>query len=124
VDPDILGRLFMLWRHSPDENSRLVASFALAYQPLAPRDDVRRFASIPKTELLSQIQDYEQMEVNSPDFVKRFGKSAALIVAWYLRAPWSDAELVDRARALLKESGPHVAAPTLHTLLEHLSEKP
>src|SRR4029079_17377112 len=39
AEPDMLGRLFTLWRHSSNEDVRRMAKWALASQPLAPRAD-------------------------------------------------------------------------------------
>jgi hypothetical protein len=53
------------------------------------------------------------------------GKIAALVLAWYLRTPWTDPELAERARDLLKSSNVHPnAISTLRALLEQLGEKP
>ncbi|KAF0246040.1 MAG: signal transduction [Planctomycetota bacterium] len=124
VEPDLLARLFTLWRTSSEVNTRLVASFALAYQPLGERDDLRRFATIPKNEWLSLLLNYEQIDDDSRDSIERYGKSAALIVAWYMREPWSDAEILERARALLKGGSFVVSADSpIRRLLAHLSEK-
>jgi hypothetical protein len=46
-------------------------------------------------------------------------KPAVLIVAWYLRIPWSDAQIIQHAQMLLK--GP-IDAPVKRTLKELLEQ--
>jgi NACHT domain/Restriction endonuclease len=115
AEPDLLGRLFTLWRRSPDADIRYMAEWALANQPLASRDDGRWCASISHGELEDLLQGYAQLD----DWR---GKSAALISAWYLRA-LSDAEIVQRTHEILKKIVPdNTSGRTLRELLENLGE--
>jgi len=115
--PDILGRLFAIWQHSPYTEVRRLAARALANQPLV-RDDIQPCASIPHPELESLLVDYEKL-------TNIEHKIAILLVAWYLRALSVD-ELVKRAAPILKhgnkeERGEH---RSLRELMDCLGEKP
>ncbi len=115
-NPDVLGRLFLLWRNSTSQHIRYIAGWALASQPLALREDRQRCASIPRVELEKMLQIFNSLD--APD-----EKAAALIVAWYLHA-LDDAQLAQHARALIKQADNRTTGRTLDELLEHLGEKP
>jgi hypothetical protein len=116
ADPDVLGRLFMMWRHSPSREVQHQASLALASQRVESRDDGPRCASIPDAEFETSLQHYDRLN----EFKE---KLAVLVVAWYRRAPWSDAELAQRARAMnVPGHRTRTTAGTLSELLQHLGE--
>lgn len=117
-EPDILGQLFKLWRQGSDKEIRSMAGWALCSQPLLPPSVRDWSASFPRSDLDSLFQGYDELK-------GRNGKPAALVVGWYLRAPWSDQELAQRARALLKARPNHdPAGQTLREILKQLGEKP
>jgi hypothetical protein len=115
AEPDFLGRLFMLWWRSPDAQVRAMAVWALATQPLAPRDGGRLRVTIPQADFVELLQSDVEHDWNE--------KPAVLVLAWYLRA-LNDEELTQRIHELLKS--PHLdnrtAAFTLRELLDHLGK--
>jgi hypothetical protein len=113
--PDVVGRLFTLWRHSPDQEVQDNALWALTNQPVVSRDDGPQCASISNSEFDSLLQEFDQLEVTDE-------KVAVLVVAWYRRAPWSDREIADRAQAVSSNvTDPTTSGRTLRELLAHLS---
>ncbi len=117
AEPDLLGRLFTLWRCGPDAKIRSIAVEALVAQPLTPRDYGRHCVYIQDTELEDLLQDYAELKGG-------FEKPAALILAWYLRA-LSNEEIAQRIHEHLKERHTvheDTSGRTLRELLEHLSE--
>jgi hypothetical protein len=93
AEPDILGRLYTLWRHTGQGAAKRYASWALASQVLAPRGEEGRCVSIPQADLVGLFK--------GGDGASEFAEAAAVVVAWYRRAV-SDAELLGRARQLLE----------------------
>jgi hypothetical protein len=118
AEPDMLGRLFTLWHHSKEQRLRTVFSGTIGTQRLVPRDGRKHCSTIQPDEFESFIQNYSKLD----DYNE---KPAALVIAYYMRTPWSDAELAKHARALLKFSSIGSASKkTMHDLLEQLGEKP
>jgi len=116
AEPDVLGRLFTLWLHSPSNEVRRLASWALARQPLCKRDDGRRCATATRTDLDSLLNRYASLS-------RRREQPALLAAAWYVRG-LSDSELTTWARALLAHVDDRTAGITLRELLGHLGERP
>lgn len=110
AQPNVLGRLFELWRCSPLLQVRDAGANALARQPLALRGAEAWCTSTAQLDEI--LQGYEQ---HNP-----MEKVVALVVAWHVRA-LDDAELTRRARELLGRLGPS-AGPTLEELLKQLEE--
>jgi hypothetical protein len=94
TEADVLGRLFKLWRHGPQHEIRSIAGWALGSQPLLPRATRDWSAAFPRSELKTLFQGYDSLK-------ERTGKPVAIIVAWYVREPWSDLEIAERASTLL-----------------------
>jgi len=101
--PDVLGRLFALWRTSPDAKVREMACWALTSQTLTPRDEQECCASVPLAELEALLQQYKRLDSS--------GKVALLLVAWYRRA-LSDVVLIERTRTLLEIDPEDMKAPS------------
>jgi hypothetical protein len=116
AEPDMLGRLFTLSRTSPQGEIRRLSRWALASQPIAPREDRRRCATVPRIELEKLLQEYEGLS-------KWNEKTATLTVAWYRHA-LDDTQITQRARTLLDNNDDRTDARTLRDLLQHLSEEP
>ncbi|MBN2130266.1 MAG: NACHT domain-containing protein [Sedimentisphaerales bacterium] len=116
-EPDVLGRMFALWQHSPAKAVRSGLATTIASQRLAPRDEGARGASIDRKEFEGVLKRFEKLD----DYAE---KPAALIIAWYLRAA-SDENLLQRVRALVQDDNKlrnTLAERTLNDLLEHLAE--
>jgi len=103
VEPDVLQRLWMLWRGSPVPRVRGMAASTLSSLPLQPRDKGNRFASVPPG--LVEVAYSEELGPNE--------RIAALVAAWYTRA-LPDEELAECAEAL------NTGNETLTTLLKFL----
>src|ERR1043166_4459235 len=113
---DVLGRLFNLW-YSVTREMRTTFADTILAQRFIPRDDGRPCSTIRPEDFERLVQSYSQLD-------DAFEKPAALVVAYYLRAPWSDAELAKRARGLIK-SGimiSHITA-TMRDLIRHLGKE-
>lgn len=74
--PDVLGRMFYLWRKGTSAAVREGLASTLALQRIAPRDDSRRLSSVDRRELDALIRDYASLSDVS-------AKIATLVVAWY-----------------------------------------
>lgn len=119
AQPDILGRLFELWKHGEDEQVQGKAAWALGSFPLADRDADRWCASIPK-------RDLKQLGLHPDEKGDDFNEEiATLVVAWYTRT-LPDKQIVRRAQAVLtkhKYLSKHAGGRILHDLLERLGVK-
>jgi hypothetical protein len=114
--PELIGRLFDLWRHTP---SNRYAAWALIELPLLPRDALSGDAWADCDQfLLSQLNGE-----NAP---------AALLIGWYRRSPWSDSELtrhikeydVGRAQSVSRQLLRNLGDVGLRALEELESRKP
>jgi len=118
AEPDVLGRLFRLWRHGANALVQKWALWALIGQTVASRDVEKRCVSIPHEELHDLLETFDQLKnINE--------KIAVLVLAWYLRT-LSDGELLQRAREL--SNSPQFKSqisvfPALGQLFELLGEK-
>jgi hypothetical protein len=115
AEPDVMGRLFTLWRSQDSYLQRVVPSTITA-QRLVTRRDVRPCSTIQPDEFKTFIRNYSEM--NSP-----VEKRATLLIAWYLGVPWSNAELIELARPF-SEGAASEAVISMRALLEQLGEKP
>jgi hypothetical protein len=114
-EPDLIGRLFTLWQQNKEPNVPEAFSSTIAAQRLVSRDK-GCCSTIRRDEFESFIQNYSKMD-------SVFEKPAALVLAYYLRTPWSDTQLAELARALLKSNMLlDDAEETMHSLLEQLGE--
>jgi len=113
ANPDVLGRLFTLWRQSPDWHTKRMAWLALATQPVVSRDDGPRCGSILDADFESLLQEYDRMEDDRE-------RLAVLVVAWYRRTPWSNTEIAARARLLFRERPGGTSRATAEDLLRHV----
>lgn len=113
--PDLLGRLFVLGQTGPHDETRRIARNALVAQSLASREDGGRCSSIPSEMLHEAIQSYDLIEK------KVHEQFAVLIVAWYMRWPWSDSEIAARVTKLRdKKQQLWVGSKTFDQLLDRL----
>ena len=116
VEPDVVGRLFTLWLHSPNSEVRHTAAWALSRQPICKRDDGRRCVLVERSDLDHLLSRYAELS-------RRREQPAFLAAAWYTRS-LSDVELVERSRTLLAAVDDRTAAMTVRELLRNLGEKP
>lgn len=114
VEPDVMGRLFTLWRQDKASNAMAFAE-TIAAQRVLPRDDKCPCFTLSRDGFESFVQHYHEMN----EFIE---KPAALVVAYYLRTPWTDAELAEHIHILLKSN---IVRPgfkeTMRGLLAHLN---
>jgi hypothetical protein len=94
-EKDMFGRLFMLWRQSPNLGVRHFSAWALISQPLADRSKMQPCRSVPKSEIDSLLKGYNELP-SSPE------QPAALVAAWYM-CGLTDKDLAERIRSLLNE---------------------
>jgi hypothetical protein len=112
--PELLGRLFELWRNGPDADLKWMAGWALSTLPLAFREDNGRCSSVDLGDITGLLEGYDELE-------REEERLSALIVSWYLQA-MDDAEITRRAQALLSDRLHPASQPTLRDLLERLGE--
>lgn len=116
AEPDVLGRLFRLWRQNTNASVQRKALWALANQPIVPRDRGRYCTSIPCEEFHGLLKTFYHL-TNEDE------KIVILVLAWYLHV-LSDKELLERAHGLFKDlklQNGH-GGRTLRELLEQLGE--
>lgn len=116
VEPDLVGRLFTLWLHSPNSEVRRMAAWALARQPICKRDDGRRCTLVERSDLDHLLNRYAELS-------RRREQPAFLAAAWYTRG-LSDAEIAERSQTLLAVVDDRTAEITLRELLRNLGETP
>lgn len=104
---EVFRALFQLWRESDSSEVRRFAAWAFSEQPLLSRD---AFAHDTWGDCDAWL---EQCASGSPKQV-----AAALVVAWYRRRPWSDAELATK----VQEKKVLWSGPTADELLDALGE--
>jgi hypothetical protein len=122
AEPDMLGRLFRLWRQNTNDLVQWMALWALTNQPIVSRDIGRYCASIPHEEIDGLLEIFSELSIRE--------KIAVLVLAWYLRV-LSDRELLILARGLpknhnyanFKEEDDFEGGRTLLELLKWLGEK-
>ncbi|MFL6213508.1 MAG: NACHT domain-containing protein [Blastocatellia bacterium] len=113
-EPDVLNWLFTLWRYSKNSAAKYDAPLIIA-QRLVSCDARKPHCSIQADEFAEFVRNYSAM--------KNSEKTAALVIAYYLRAPWSDAELAERACDIVKSSFVSSnARTTLRALIEQLAK--
>jgi len=115
LEPDLVGRLFTLWLHSPNSEVRRMAGWALARQPICKRDDDRRCVLVERSDLDHLLSRYAELS-------RRREQPAFLAVAWYTRG-LSDPEIAERSRTLLAVIDDRTAEITLRELLRKLGER-
>jgi hypothetical protein len=117
-EPDVLGQMFALWQHSPAIGVRKGLPSTIAEQLIGPRDDGRRGISINRNEFDAMFKGYQELKYFNE-------KSAALIIAWYLRS-LSDEQIAQHAEILIKSGKKEIGYPfntrILNDLLKHLGE--
>lgn len=118
AQPDVLGRLFWLWRNSPYEAPGDAFADTLAHQRVVARDTPRG-NTIAVDELMSVLAQYDDLKPYNE-------QPAALIVAWYRRA-WPDAHLVAKAKEILerliRDSIRRGLRSSIEEMLEHLGNE-
>ncbi|MBD0371346.1 MAG: hypothetical protein ICV60_10960 [Pyrinomonadaceae bacterium] len=97
---------------------RRLVPYAITYQQVMLRDSRKHCSTI-------RINEFEDFVRNYSEMGDMFEKPAALVIAYYLRTPWSDAELAEHVRTLLDSQAllPD-CEETMRSLLEYLGEKP
>lgn len=95
-DPELLLILFKLWRRVESVEQALYPAWALAAQPLLPRDTFDRDIWGDCDGFLHEVLDGDDT---------RSITLAAFVVAWYRRAPWTNAELAELLNKRLQKYG-------------------
>jgi len=112
-EPDVLGRMFNLWRHSSSTSVRNALPQTLAVQKVEPRESRRWFSTIDSTDIAAAVKVDFADEPNASEHV------ALLVAAWYTRA-LNDREIVERVKALEQRKVLNPYKSTLQELLKHL----
>jgi hypothetical protein len=108
ADPDVLGRLFELWRDGPVSDH--TAGWALGAQPLVPRGENGPFSSIEPAGIRRLLEGYDELDSAE--------KLSTLLTAWYVQV-LDDADIAQRAQALTSDE----LGPSLEHSLEDLLER-
>ncbi len=85
--PGLLISLYRIWREAESEEVARYAAWAFATQPLLPRDTFEDSA-------WGDCESVLRRAVDGSDRAAGFGFDAAMVIAWYRRAPWEDSILV------------------------------
>lgn len=101
IEPKTILCLYHLWRDSPSNELRRFAAWALSAQPLLARDTFSKTSWGDCDDFLKQVVDGEGKGTYSER------ARAALLVAWYRRAPWDDPEIAARVAELRKYRAPN-----------------
>jgi hypothetical protein len=108
AQPDILGRLFNLWKYG-DKRVQDVAVRVLALLPLTKREPDHLCVSVSQAD----IEQLGQPQKKRWDWLDP--EIACLVVAWYSHA-LSDQQIAQRARAILNQHSVGVEGRTLDEL--------
>ena len=112
AEPDLLGQLFMLWRHSPENDVQYYSAWALSSQLFVPRGHGRLLTTDLREEFEQLIRRYRSLD--------NIEQAAALILAWHLSA-LSDEEIAQKIQVLIRRSKPSSIPSSLQTILGELS---
>ena len=93
-EPGLLLSLYRLWREAESEHLAGFAAWTLAEQPLLARD---MFVRDDWGDCEQWLHDARAGKDRAGDYASL----ATLVVGWYRRAPWSDAELAESIRRTL-----------------------
>lgn len=89
--PDVISRLFEIWRKSQVEDIQYVASWAITTLPLIDRE-LKPIPEPNQSKIDFIRQQFELCEL--PHSIENWKKSfASLLMAFYLKTPWNDEEL-------------------------------
>lgn len=116
MQPNILARLFYLWRRGEDQQLRERAGWALASLPLANRGSIDWAADVSRADLNRLTKRPRKGAGDATEQV------ASLIAAWYLRT-LSDKELIKRGLAVISGNDyidRRTSGRTIRELLEQL----
>ena len=88
-NPDVISRLLSIWQRSPFPDAQYTASWAISSLPLIDR----RLKPLkkPDSDLLNFIKQKSPSKTQERPSVKEM--VASLVIAFYLKAPWSDRKL-------------------------------
>lgn len=86
---ELLKTLFTLWRRAKTDLEGRYSAWALSSLPIADRGTLDRTKLGDCSDFLNK---YAEDEGHDSDIFRR----SALIMGWYLKTPWSDAELAQR----------------------------
>jgi hypothetical protein len=119
AEPDLLARLFQLWRHSQDVTVAKMAVWALTSQMIEPRHFPARCGSISGEEFDAVVALSDRMDAGPETVVP-------VVLAWYRREPWSDVEIARRARNVLNRShlDDRTHGRTIREVFDKLAEDP
>lgn len=95
AEPDMLGRLFRLWRQNTNASVQRMALWALTNQPIVSRNIGGHCASITQEELDGPLETFFKLD----DDIDIKENVAVLVLAWYLRV-LSDNEILQLVRGL------------------------
>jgi hypothetical protein len=112
AEPDVLGRMFNLWQHSPSKSVRNGLASTLAVQKVESRDGQRWLSTVESSDIASVVKGFAGASNSS-------NRIAALVTAWYTRS-LSDQEIMEKSQQMLKKS--RYNTTTLRELLKHLGD--
>lgn len=110
--PELLLTLFGIWRKVNISDHAHFVSWALYSQKLLPRDTFRR-------DVWGDCNKF--LETSILNNKGKCPNRCALVVAWYRRSPWSDAELAELVGRTIDNRSIYAEA-TMFELLENLGE--
>jgi hypothetical protein len=113
--PELLLSLFSRWRQLLPGSQARMFSWALEAQRLLARDTFPSEAWGDCDEFLRRISTDEKYQMTG-------NRGGALVVGWYRRSPWNDAELVKEIFKIGEPSSPFGVDPTVRELLENLGD--
>lgn len=111
----MLDRLFRLWRASPSQEIRRDAAWAFSHLPLVPRESNPLGESHEWQGFISTAKQRYSEPLSHTE------SGAIVVAAYYLRAPWTDHELVELAR---QQRHRYIAEPTMADLEAALAAQP
>lgn len=113
-EPTTLLSFYRLWRQLESSEQARYAAWALATQRLMTRDTFSK-------EVWGDCDAFLLKAVTNEEYRWRHIQQCALVVGWYRRSPWSDAELVEQLGKCTEEYSSEID-PTVRELLGNLGD--
>ncbi len=113
-EPEMISSLYRLWRQQKSKKLGCYPAWALQTQQLLPRDTFSK-------DTWGDCDLFLRHIITDENFQWSEQRLTALVVGWYRRAPWSDAELVEQLSKFIPRP-PFSMDSTVHKLLENLGD--
>ena len=114
VGGETILSLYRLWRQIEARDQARYVAWALSSQQLLPRDTFNK-------DVWGDCDLFLHQAVVTDEYRYQVFRDSALVVGWYRRSPWSDAELVEQLSKSIEGYSSELE-PTVRELFENLGD--